>query len=247
MKKVNVKVIKEKNLSEIFEFIDKSLNEQKPYEFIQKLNRGEFDEKLFKEKNLITHNNLFFPKFRSIDRFECARNLYESTSDLSEIEATDPRLWNFACLSVYRDYIFADRKVNQDISKDLFYRYYTYSFSSSATNTALNSISRLWWGIHRSIDKSDEKNPYKYSKILFSNSQIFQDITQRGLIFSNSRLTKAMLSFIENKNKKTDITKLISVYILNHIKSFDISFYTQKDFEDLIEDFFDDIITKGLI
>lgn len=245
MKKV--KVIKESALNEIFQFIEKYLTENNSFEFIQKLNKGEFDNKFFNEKNLITHKNLIFPPFKSSDRFECAKTLYESTSKLTEIEATDPRLWNYACLKVYRDYIFSDRKVNQDISKDLVYRYYTYALTSSATTTALNSISRLWWGIHRSIDKTDANNPYKYSKILFSNSQIFQDITQRGLIFSSTKLTLSMLKFIENKNKKTDITKLISVYLLNHIKSFDVSVYSEKDIRDLLEDFFKDIITKGLI
>ncbi len=242
-----VKVIRSEALSEIFQFIEKYLKNHKPYEFLQKLNKGEFDTDFFDEKKLIVNKDIFFPEFKSADRFECAKSLYESTLGLTEIDATDARLWNYACLKVYRDFIFNDRKVNQDISKDLFYRYYIYSYTSSATTTALNTISRLWWGIHRSIDKLDEKSPYKYSKILFSNSQIFQDITQRPLIFSNSMLTKAMLNFIKNKNKKTDIIKLISIYVLNHIKSFDISYYTEEDFNSLIEDFFKDIIKKGLI
>ena len=242
-----VKVIKEGSLSEIFQFIEKYLTNNTPYDFIMKLNRGEFDSQFFNEKNLISHNQLVFPRFKSTSRFECAKLLYEKTSSLTEIEATDPRLWNYACLFVYRQYIFSDRKVNQDISKDLLYRYYTYALTGSATTTALNSISRLWWGIHRSIDKSNQEDPYQYSKILFSNSQIFQDITQRGLIFSNEKVTKELLKFISNKNKKTDITKLVSVYLLNHIKSFDISNYSENDVKELLEDFLKDIISKGLL
>lgn len=98
MKKV--KVIKESALNEIFQFIEKYLTENNSFEFIQKLNKGEFDNKFFNEKNLITHKNLIFPPFKSSDRFECAKTLYESTSKLTEIEATDPRLWNYACIQL---------------------------------------------------------------------------------------------------------------------------------------------------
>ena len=49
------------------------------------------------------------------------------------------------------------------------------------------------------------------------------------------------------RDKKTDITKLLSVYLLNHVKSFDISLYNEEDFNALIDDFFNDILAKGLI
>ena len=102
------------------------IKEKGVYEFIMDLNQAKFDDNFFKIKNLISDpKNRFFPTFDNpSSRFDCAKQLYKSLDGLTEIEANDPRLWTYASLFVYRDFILNDRKIDSSINKVNLYNYF---------------------------------------------------------------------------------------------------------------------------
>ena len=91
-------------------------------------------------------------------------------------------------------------------------RYYFF-INPSATRNALNSISRLWWGIHQTVNY-DLADRYQYSRILFENSETFQSITQRNDLFNNKKVLIDPKGFEFYSNYCTLPTSLVVAYAL---------------------------------
>jgi len=224
--------------------VDSYLKSKTPYKFVEGLLKGEFDDKFFSEDNILQDpKKRSFPKFsKPQNELSCAIELFE-TLKLTELNANDTRLWTYACLKVYPQYIINRNKIDQTLNRDLLYRYFFFKGGSATTNV-LNTISKLWWSVNQTFDE-DLKDPYQYTKILHKGSQLFQDTTQRPLIFSNKVILKGYLEFMDTK--KSDLSKYIAPYFLNHIKSFNLYHYSKEQVVDLLENFLDDIRKKGLI
>ena len=204
-------------------------------DFLKTLIGGEYDGLFFSEKNLVDD-----PQERSLPDLdlggeepwtklgELAIKLYEPLKDIGEINACDDLLWNYLNLRVYRDFIFERRKVENKKEYNQFENHWIYK-NQSATQNARTSVCSLWWGVHRTIDES-LSDKYKYTKLLFSKSDIFLQITDRRQIFSDSVTTKGVLDFIEGFDVKTRTSRLreIVVYFHNHIKLFDTQFLAQS-------------------
>lgn len=224
--------------------VDSYLKSNTPYKFVVGLVKGEFDDKFFSEDNILNDpKKRSFPKFsKPHNELSCAIELFE-TLKLTELNANDTRLWTYACLKVYPQYIINRNKIDQTLNRDLLYRYFFFKGGSATTNV-LNTISKLWWSVNQTFDE-DLKDPYKYTKILHKGSQLFQDTTQRQLIFSNKVILKGYLEFMETK--KSDLSKYIAPYFYNHIKSYNLYHYSKEQVVELLENFLDDIRKKGLI
>ena len=67
-----------------------------------------------------------------------------------------------------------------------------------------NSISRLWWGVHATVCEEEDK--YRFTKILFSNQDIFLQILERSYSKSPSVL-KALLEYIDIMKNKNTLTR----------------------------------------
>ncbi len=220
-------------------------------DFLKTLIGGEYDGLFFSEKNLVDD-----PQERSLPDLdlggeepwtklgELAIKLYEPLKDIGEINACDDLLWNYLNLRVYRDFIFERRKVENKKEYNQFENHWIYK-NQSATQNARTSVCSLWWGVHRTIDES-LSDKYKYTKLLFSKSDIFLQITDRRQIFSDSVTTKGVLDFIEGFDVKTRTSRLreIVVYFHNHIKLFDTQFLGTKDISSLCENFYLDYKSK---
>lgn len=220
-------------------FAQEELLNISPYDFVSKLKRGEYDEYLFKEEHVSTPKNREkLKKFsRPSDQFQCARELYENLN-LKRLQANDTRLWTFLCLGFYREYIIADSAIDSTFSSNaLFEKFFLTSSSVSAMSK--NPLSKLWWGIHQTIDHS-LKDPYHYSKKIFGpgKSELFFDLSQRGLFFSNKRLLMAMVDFVEDKPNKTKPLKIVSPIMLNHIKNNSLFHLSKEEIVEKLEDFY---------
>ena len=224
--------------------VDNFLKDNSPYKFVSALVNGEFDDKFFSPDNILQDpKKRSFPKFtKPSNELNCAIELFQSLK-LNELNANDTRLWTYACLRVYPQYIINRNKIDETLNRELLFRYFFFKGGSATTN-ALNSISKLWWSVNQTYDE-DLKDPYHYTKILHKGSQLFQDTTQRQLIFSNKVILNGYLDFMENK--KSDLSKSIVPYFYNHIKSFNLYHYDKDQIVDLLENFLEDIIKKGLI
>lgn len=206
--------------------------------FIKRLSLGDFDEILTLEENLFPN-----PKVNELckifkaspnDDYDNAIKLYESIDIEYLEEVSDPRLWSYLCLVVYKQYII-DRydllKKNPGvIEKRLFY------LNSSANKNATNAISRLWWAVHLTKVDDHPSDIYYYTKIIFSNTDILFNIIERKHISKNRSLVNSFLDFfITNKPKnKGDVSTILAKHIYNHIKSYDLNLWDKSDVDLLI-------------
>jgi hypothetical protein len=233
-------------VEEILKYTDDFLDKNSPFEFLNALIVGEFDSKFFSPDNLLVDTRgLQYPKFTNPkSELDCAIKLHESLK-LNPLSANDPRVWTYACLRVYPKYIIGRNSLDDSLNKEMFYRYFFFKGSSATTN-ARNTISKLWWSVNQTIDEELE-DKYKYTKLLYRGkySQVFQDVTQRPLIFSNRIILKAYLEFMENKQGNT--SKIIAPLVLNHVKSYNLYHMGVDDVIMLLENIFEDIKFKGLV
>lgn len=228
----------------------------KQYEFLKSLINGDYDDDFFCDKNLVVD-----PKGRVLPELDLsglkgkkswekgmlgqlAISLYEPLKDLGEINACDDLLWNYLNLCVYRDFIFDRRDIENDKEYNQLDNHWIYKNQSAAQN-ARTDVCSLWWGVHQTINE-DVSDKYKYTKLLFSKSDIFLQITDRRQIFSDSITTKGVLDFIEgfDVEKRTSRLREIVVYFHNHIKLFDTQFLETKDISSLCENFYLDYKNK---
>ena len=224
----------------------------KQHEFLKGLINGDYDNDFFCDKNLVVdQKGRLLPKLdleggKPWPKLgELGIKLYEPLLDLGEINACDDLLWNYLNLCVYRDFIFERWGVENNKDYNQLENHWIYKNQSAAQN-ARTSVCNLWWGVHRTVDTSlDDK--YKYTKLLFSNSDIFLQITDRRQIFSDSVTTKGVLDFIGGFEEKDRTSRLreIVVYFHNHIKLFDTQFLETKDISSLCENFYSDYQNKN--
>jgi hypothetical protein len=243
-----IKFKKSETVDLIYWEFEKISKEHGPFEFLKRVQIGEYDY-LANPENLfpIQEGNDHLKDFKTPnDDFETAKQLFEYMPGLRLEEANDKRLWTYLCLFPYRNYIigrgsYDPTKIKKDtITKNIFYK-------TTAYNTSVrNHLSRLWWAIKMTYSK-DHSDSYHYSKILFSNSQIFQDATQRKDLFIDRKILFAYLNFINGKSSVTKVADLTSQLMLNHLKSYNLKFHTQEEVEDLFNNFYLDYKSKGYI
>lgn len=229
----------------LYEVLSKFPDDKSMEYFIEKLRTQEYDEEiLLDSSNIIQPNQIKELRvFNNIDDntrdFEKAIQLHEDLAITRLEEASDPRLWSYLSLVVYRDYICERwnlKSKKKGVTKNrLFY------ISSSTNTNAKHALSRLWWSVEmtKGINSDDE---YYYTKLLLKpgNSQIMFDLIERKYLFRNKTIIKAYLDFFEITKPKdaTDTSSKIVKFLYNHIKSYDIRFWNEKEVDYLLEDFY---------
>ena len=214
--------------------------DKSPADWAKDLINSEYDEYYFDDKNILLEDTVL-PKVPSsvngkfATDIDLAITLYENL-ELEPLTANDGRLWTYLSLGMYRDYIYNryDCLHNNRVETILGY----FFFKGSAANAlASNPISKLWWGIHKTIDK-DLDDPYRYSRILFSKSQVFFDVIERAAIISNRDLTRSFLEIIEkNPKNPTGVSENLSPMILNHLGNHSIDILNKSELDELLEKF----------
>ena len=130
--------------------------------FVNKLRTQEYDEEiLFNDDYIIQPEETKKLKvFNQIDDpkkdFEKAVQLHQDLDIKRLEEASDPRLWSYLSLVVYRDYI-CERWDLKSKKKGVLKNRLFYLSSSTSTN-AKHALARLWWSVEmtKGIDANDE-------------------------------------------------------------------------------------------
>ena len=219
-------------------------NQSNNKDFIQSLRMQKFDDILLDEKFLIAPpDKIDLPKFINSENadkdVERAINLHEALNIERLEEACDPRLWSYLSLVVYRDYISErwklDKKKPSVTETRMFYQ------SSSTNRNAKHALARLWWSVEmtKNLDKDD---PYAYTRQLLGkgNSQIMFDLIERRYIFRNRNIIKSYLDFFKNHepNEVTETSGKLVKFLYNHIRNFDLRFWSPKEIDNLLLEFY---------
>lgn len=150
-----------------------------------------------------------------------AIKVYEYLVNLDASAACDERIWAYMTHSTFRDYMIGRWPLNAS-DKDLLDKSNRIKTFTSVNDhwfygqrgVVRNGIARLWWGAHvsiapwerddadffRDIDKSDR---YRYTKLLFSKSVIYQQIMER----ETTRTPRIKTALFEYIYENPDISK----------------------------------------
>ena len=122
-------------VEDILKKTDDFIIKNSPFDFINSLINGEFDNEFFNQNNiLIDPSGRKYPKFTNPkSEFDCAIKLFESLK-LDPLGANDPRLWTYACLKIYPQYIISRNNLDHTLNRERLYRYFFYKGSSATTN-----------------------------------------------------------------------------------------------------------------
>lgn len=145
--------------------------------------------------------------------------LYGYYKNIDETQASDPRLWTYLSHVEFRKYSLARWGLNgayEDLKNETKYKAINQIFDhwfvrgSNDRDLRRHSIARLWWAVHLTCAPwerdpeffSDLKNKdlYYYTRALFFNQDIYQQVLERAMGRSN-RILISILDYLA-KNKK---------------------------------------------
>ncbi len=144
-----------------------------------------------------------------------AIKVYEYLSTLDDSSACDERVWSYMTHVTFRDHMIGRWPIESDSDIEKATSSVNDHWHYGQRGLVRNGIARLWWGVRASvalweeesssdfyhnIDKSDR---YKYTKLLFSKSVIYQQIMEREQTRS-PRVKTALFEYIYDNQ---DITK----------------------------------------
>lgn len=151
-----------------------------------------------------------------------AITLYEYYRNLDETQASDPRLWVYLSHVEFRKYALArwgldgalsDIKDSAEKTKAINYLLEHWFISGNDRDLRRHAIARLWWAAHLTHApwESDpeffgdlkNKDPYYYTRVLFSKQDIYQQVLERGMGRSNHILI-SVLDFLGKNEEFTE-------------------------------------------
>lgn len=226
--------------------------------FFTKLNQGEYDD-YFSPTNLIYEPSS--KEIISCDDLAVKNNLaeasiafYKSIGSIDKEEAIDKRLWTYLSLGPFRGYTIHQSKIFTSDSKNMSSKQIIKRFFYEGNGmlvSELNYISRLWWYCENTICDNDN-DKFKYTRIMLNDTQVTFDLMERYEVASNKELVHAYLDFLNDKLEKdgtpiAKVSKGIAPILLNHIKSFDIQFFSKEEIKGLLNEFYDFAISNKRI
>jgi len=145
--------------------------------------------------------------------------LHDYYRKLDETQASDPRLWVYLSHAEFRKYTlvrwgldgtFKDLKDPAEKTKAINYLLEHWFISGNDRDLRRHAISRLWWAGHLTyapwesdpefFGDLENKDPYYYTRVLFSTQDIYQQVLERAMGRSNHILI-SVLDFL-GKNKE---------------------------------------------
>jgi len=121
--------------------------------------------------------------------------LHRSLSNLTRLQASDPRIWTRLAHDSFWDYMRARWPAERYSERDKTTRYVLerYFVQRSESRALLrNGIARLWWGAHLSMDKRRE-NAYELTNVLYSRLDIAQTLLERAI----GRTRNILITFLD--------------------------------------------------
>ncbi|MFZ3011405.1 MAG: DUF6339 family protein [Minisyncoccia bacterium] len=188
---------------------------------------------------------------------ENAIALYEAFPDLTETQASDPRLWTYLTHVTLRDYVFARWPIGgscEQIKTDSKQQATTIDFIlshwfASGGNDRLlrrNAAARLWWPVHLThapwlrepefFADLKTNDPYRFTKILLSMESIYAEVLERGLGRDNRILITVLEFFEANKSIKREQIRSFMKELNLFLSVRNLSLLSRKEMKETIFD-----------
>lgn len=147
------------------------------------------------------------PALDTTDDTMAAIALYEYMRDLSELEASDKRLWTTLTHVTFRRYVmerWSARSNNAEVRKNSIRKRW---FAEGGSDRTLenNAIARLWWGAHLTyapwkanpdeFGHLERKDEYYLTKVLFSLQELIK-VTMESSLGRSNKVLIALLSYL---------------------------------------------------
>lgn len=156
--------------------------------------------------------------------FKNVKIFYEAFRHLTDVQASDERIWAGLCVGQFWDYV--QYRWGSKAEVDFIKQHYFYGASARRSLTR-NALARLWWIGRLTYDDQNPTDKYAITKFICEASRYVTDLLERN--FSNnihilSSLVQAIIDARSNGYKITtddvrDIAKYIEVmggvYILD--------------------------------
>lgn len=161
-------------------YTEKELNEIKSEIDLEKYQRMEYGGKF---KNEIIDPQLadiiaFSKKLEPIAKNDIllAKKLFEYSyfQNLTNKEANDERVWVTMTHEYFREYSYARWIKGKELTPSVLNQRL---FKAGKMMYNRNAVARLWWITSQTMDETLD-NPYKYTEMLFSNTQFDQSIME---------------------------------------------------------------------
>lgn len=200
---------------------------------------------------------------------ENAITLYESFENLTEVQASDERLWVHLCHVDLRDYVMQrwplkislDEIESDPSAKQRAINYVTEHWFVGGSSRGLrrNALARLWWATHLTVAPW-ERNPerfaklhsddkYKLTRTMFSTQDIFQQVLERS-IGRDEAILVTVLDCIDDIEKaghsptRDEVRHVMKE--LNLIAGVsNLTLLEQKDLKALVQNLFDEASTSN--
>ena len=244
---ITISKIKNKSLRTLKSNLEKFNKDRNLNGFLFDLKRGVFDE-YFKNEHILQGEFKISPdRLNSADpsskkRFEASKIVYEDLKDLSIEEAHDVRLWSFLSLYVYRGYcINRYKKGREGNKKTILTRFFT--IGDNYLTFTRNYISGLYWTAKKTYDNNLD-DPYYYTKLIYSNTQLTQDLMERFDFLKDKNFIQAFLDLSDDLLKKssgvtTQYSRLMSSVMLNHYKNHHFTHFSKDQIREELNAHYD--------
>ena len=125
--------------------------------------------------------------------------------DLTDIEATDERLWVTLGLREYKDYSLVrwPVKSTDQLTNNTINHWFT---GSSRSFMRDHAISRLWW-YHRLCSRIQDRSIHETLDLIFFNSDYRSSLLERNTTSAISEVVSVILKLLTNSRKKGIIYK----------------------------------------
>lgn len=148
------------------------------------------------------------PTLDTTDDAAAAIALYGYMRDLTELEASDKRLWTTLAHVTFRTYVmerWPARSNNAEVRKSSIMRRW---FAEGGSDRTLenNAIARLWWGAHLTyapwkvnpdeFGHLERKDEYYLTKVLFSLQELIK-VTMESSLGRSNKVLVALLSYLD--------------------------------------------------
>lgn len=225
MEKFYISKIKDfKTLKDIKNRLKNYNSEGRLNEFLIDLRTGKFDD-FFADGKIAKGDIKITKKLNTLtEDYEASKTIFEELKDLTYEEAHDERLWCYLSLYFFRDYCI--NKFNSSSREKKLITYLKRFFiDGTATHLSFtrNYISGLYWTAKKTYDQ-DLKNPYEYTKKIYSSTQLTFDLMERFDFLKNKMFFQSYIDLLFDLKKikpniSTEFSKLMSPIMLNHYKN----------------------------
>lgn len=140
--------------------------------------------------------------------FDNAVSFYEANKKIPPFIAAEEAFWAYLTHIEYFDFVKKRWSINSETTKETIIKRFFYSGSNMD-----NTLSRLWWAAHLTVDDSLE-DKYQYTRVLLQegNSDLLQNFSKSKL-FRHKEAVIGILKFFSEYKDRSDFSK-VNRYII---------------------------------